>query len=386
MADDRESNYFDDTTVLTADTERCLLNFDSTNLQYLQLKGDRLTWTSDLESLKKIVEKDLQQQGKWTSPGGNSKQFKKDNNNLVLNWYNKKQPTLSFQGRDGPLLKDKLAELVRKKPGEKSDSLDLDSSSSIQRLTSPLTVFEANNNNQQQSAAEAKPKNSSQERSKPELAELVAEIESIKLDLLILQKKVEANSSLLSINCQSQEENSLRAELLDYKERCEQLIMTICKKDKIVEDLEEKCLSLENRAASLAQENDSLRLALNIIIQEKSEGKYHHQNADQCWHQVENSRMKVESADRSQRNATTNNIVTRNSFEQLGDDTQVDVRNEINCNTNREDKNSKRPSCSQKKRKSNRSGSMEPPSEPEQMQTIRRKEIIIAGDSTLKNL
>ena len=45
--------------------------------------------------------------------------------------------------------------------------------------------------------------------------------------------------------------------------------MTICKNDEVAEDLEEKCLSLENRAASLAQENDSLRLALNIIIQEK---------------------------------------------------------------------------------------------------------------------
>ena len=113
--------------------------------------------------------------------------------------------------------------------------------------------------------------------------------------------------------------------------------MTIWKNDKIVEDFEEKCLSLENRAASLAQENDSLWLALNIIIQEKSEGKYHHQKADQCRHQVENSRMKVGSADCCQRNATTNNIVTRNSFEPFGDDTQVDVRNEINCNTNRED-------------------------------------------------
>ena len=85
MADDRESNCFDDRTVLTADTERCPLHFDSTNLQYLQLNGERLTWTSDLESLKKFVEKDLQQQGRWTSPGGNSIQFKSDNNNLVIN-------------------------------------------------------------------------------------------------------------------------------------------------------------------------------------------------------------------------------------------------------------------------------------------------------------
>ena len=71
-------------------------------------------------------------------------------------------------------------------------------------------------------------------------------------------------------------EHRLRAELFDYKERCEQLLMTICKNGKVVEDLEEKCLCLEYRAASLAQENDSLCLALNII-QEKSEGKYHHQ-------------------------------------------------------------------------------------------------------------
>ena len=96
--------------------------------------------------------------------------------------------------------------------------------------------------------------------------------------------------------------------------------------------------------------------------------------------------MKVESADRSQRNPTTNKIVNRNSFEPLGDDTQVGVRNEIKCTTNREDKNSRRPSCSQKRRKNDRSGSMEPPSEPEQMQSIRRKEIIIAGDSILKHL
>ena len=84
MVDDREPNCFDDRTVLTADTDRQPLNFDSINLQYLQLNGERRTWTSDSEALKNFVEKDLQQQGKWSSPGGNSKQFKSDNN-LVIN-------------------------------------------------------------------------------------------------------------------------------------------------------------------------------------------------------------------------------------------------------------------------------------------------------------
>ena len=100
------------------------------------------------------------------------------------------------------------------------------------------------------------------------------------------------------------------------------------------------------------------------------------------------SGIKVGSADRSQRNGITNNIVTRNSFKPLSDDTQVDIRHEISCNTNREDNNSRRTFCSKKitTPKGNRSGTMESPSEPEQIQSIRRKEIIIPGDSILKQL
>ena len=51
------------------DNESLPLNFDGSYLQYLQLKGDKLTWISDLESLKHFVEKGLKQQGKWSSPG-----------------------------------------------------------------------------------------------------------------------------------------------------------------------------------------------------------------------------------------------------------------------------------------------------------------------------
>ena len=39
------------------------------------------------------------------------------------------------------------------------------------------------------------------------------------------------------------------------------------KKDNAVKDLEEKCLTFESRVLSLEQENDSLRLALTIIMQ-----------------------------------------------------------------------------------------------------------------------
>ena len=41
--------------------------------------------------------------------------------------------------------------------------------------------------------------------------------------------------------------------------------MIISKKDKVVEDLDGKCLSLEKRAPNLEQDNDSFRRALTNI-------------------------------------------------------------------------------------------------------------------------
>ena len=48
---------------------------------------------------------------------------------------------------------------------------------------------------------------------------------------------------------------------VDYNTRYEHLLSTLRKKEKEIEELEEKCLSFENRGLSLEQENDSLRLA-----------------------------------------------------------------------------------------------------------------------------
>ena len=94
-----------------AEMDSFLPNLESSDLQHLQLKGDRLAWKNSLDSLKSFVMCDLQQQGKWTSPGGNMKQFKGNNKNLIINWYSKKQHTLCFQGRDGPTLKERLGSI-----------------------------------------------------------------------------------------------------------------------------------------------------------------------------------------------------------------------------------------------------------------------------------
>ena len=106
----------DDDHDLLPNTESCWLEPEACELEYLRLNGDKLVLSNDLDSLKNFVVNVLKLQGKWLTPGGNTKQFKSSNGNVIINWYNKKQQTLNFQGRDGPGLKDKLVELVRKKP------------------------------------------------------------------------------------------------------------------------------------------------------------------------------------------------------------------------------------------------------------------------------
>ena len=116
-----------------------------------------------------------------------------------------------------------------------------------------------------------------------------ADLEGLKLDLLILQKKVEENANPLSTNIQKQEELIVATKGIDYKTRYEHFLSILRKKEKEIEELEEECLSFENRALSLEQENDSLRLALKIIVQEKNECDSHPQKADDRWSLVENT-------------------------------------------------------------------------------------------------
>ena len=67
------------------------------------------------------------------------------------------------------------------------------------------------------------------------------------------------------------------------------MLSTLRKKEKGIEELEEKCLSFKNRALPLEQENDSLRLTLKIIVQEKNECDSRAQKADDRWSLVENT-------------------------------------------------------------------------------------------------
>ena len=82
---------------------------------------------------------------------------------------------------------------------------------------------------------EREPVNSSAGRVNPII---IAATESLKFDLLILQKKIEINTGLLSrLNHQSQDDLAVDTELRKYKERYENLLSLITKKDREIKYL-----------------------------------------------------------------------------------------------------------------------------------------------------
>ena len=87
---------------------------------------------------------------------------------------------------------------------------------------------------------------------------LLAEVNDIKHNLMVLKKQVEENTRLLSRNPQNQE-NITNKELRKQKERCEKLQATLGIKDMEINELKRKIASLETRASSAEQEKDSLK-------------------------------------------------------------------------------------------------------------------------------
>ena len=55
MSEGHDVSGSDDEAVREPDTELYPLELDASDWQYLQLNGERLIWTSDLESLKNFV-------------------------------------------------------------------------------------------------------------------------------------------------------------------------------------------------------------------------------------------------------------------------------------------------------------------------------------------
>ena len=284
--------------------------------------------------------------------------------------------------RDGPTLKDRLAQLVQNMPAEMTTNTSDSNTSTtaVQTESQTMSPFTLSEDFIRQTPADREGQESN--------SMVSADIEGLKLDLLILQKKVEENANLLSANIQKQE-LMVATEGIDYKTRYEHLLSTLRKKEKVVEELEEKCLSFENRALSLEQENDSLRLALKIIVQEKNECYSRSQKADDRWSLVENTdavnRMKIR---RNQQTIPNDNIDTRNRFEPLGNEVQGSFIN-VSPAPNNEARlpNARRSQISNSRNRKDRAArtSDSVRNDPTN-QSAKRKEVFIVGDSILRNL
>ena len=88
---------------------------------------------------------------------------------------------------------------------------------------------------------------------------------------------------------------------------------------------------------SLQQDNDSLKLAMKIIMQERSEGECHQQKICDCWSQVGTLGKSVNDK-HIQPPLPACNIETQSRFEPLRSEVQVQVRNEDNHTANNEDR------------------------------------------------
>ena len=184
-------------------------------------------------------------------------------------------------------------------------------------------------------------------------------------------------------NIQKQDGNALGVELLDDKKKCEKLLSTISKKDKAINELEEKCLFLESRVLSLEQENDSLKLALTIITREKSEVENNQLQSSDRWF-VAKPHSRSTNAKHSQKTMPANIIQTRNGFEPL------QVEDQIEINLSNQNGNSAvtghRTSPSSSEIRTRNTNLINSSNQLDHSQPNRQKKVIIAGDSTLKYL
>ena len=103
------------------------------------------------------------------------------------------------------------------------------------------------------------PTNCRHERSNPDIE---ANIEGLKLDILILQKQIEERLCLQQMP------------------KIKTLLSSVSEKDNAI--TEETCLTFESLVLTLEQKNDFPRIPLTIIMQEKSEADNNQSRSREC--------------------------------------------------------------------------------------------------------
>ena len=153
-------------------------------------EGSDFLWTSDLSDLKQFVEKVLNLRGKWSSPGGETKQFVSDE--IIIKWYGptKKKIVLVADNKEN-FLQNSLQSLVCENLYTEDGNFEDNIQSYCERRTQQT----------RQRVSSGQTDSILEECADDGLSGLVnADIEGLKLEVSILQSQLNSTNSLVTQN------------------------------------------------------------------------------------------------------------------------------------------------------------------------------------------
>ena len=217
--------------------------------------GQRFKWISNWEKLKDFVKYSLELNGKWTSPGGYSRKFICSNLDLTITWYPGKQNSLILHGKLSNDLSNILLTACQKKiNGSIVEINAFPMSNNMHNGSLPITQLQDD-----VGPSVMHYKNDSESSCVNSLCNtqcdckcglLAAELEGIKLDIVIMQRSIEYNN-LATNTIPENEFKRLEKELAKEKEKSTQLEKDISilvrGRDAEVSELNNIIISLQNK-------------------------------------------------------------------------------------------------------------------------------------------
>ena len=252
--------------------------------RYLSYDGKRFRWAGNLESLKHFVENGVKLLGIWTSPGGSSKMFTCSYLDLTVSWYPGKQNTLMLKGTTSLELADTLLEFcstsisgISAKDSKTSngDNITLESTSQV-----PMEKAKQKHENETFSVEQDEVRSTSISSTILQGSTtncrcnlLAADIEGIKLDMVIMQMQIESNNvsqnRVLNKLGERDEISCLKQDLHKERERSKELekdmIILVEGRNREVEELNNTIASLQNTLESTEMTNKCLRKEITQI-------------------------------------------------------------------------------------------------------------------------
>ena len=212
--------------------------------------GKRVRWTDSFEMLKIFTKHAIEQPSNWLSPGGKYKKFTTSNSDLIFTW-NYELGTLSFKGEMGDRLKELFITVCTMGKSLPAVALNNDKPLSVSRTKTKAARVSIDND-----SARSSNHVSSVQKSKCDCqcGLLVAELEGVKLDLVIVQKNVDTKITSAQ-KTHDDEVAQLRYIYAKERERCELLESDISilvrGRDREINELNNIIVSLENKVESI---------------------------------------------------------------------------------------------------------------------------------------